>query len=401
MDYELGKRILGKAYDLGNQVKTWRRYFHEYPELGFQEFRTAEHIFSVLKQLGLRVQKGIGGTGVVGVLENGGGKTIALKADMDALPIFEETNLPYHSKNNGVMHACGHDAHMAILLGAATLLVEMKDVFEGTVKFIFQPAEEVENGGAPRLIREGVLVQPNVDAIIGLHLFNHFPSGTVGLTRGTVTAAVDNFEIEIVGKSGHGARPHETVDSVLIAAQIIFSIQTIVSRETDALEPKVITIGEINGGTAPNVIAERTRLKGTIRSLSESMRAKAAQLLMERCESVARSMGGKATVNVRKLLPPQVNHSGLYEVVRSAALACLTPEKIIDYDRPSMGGEDFSFYSQLVPGVYYRLGIYDEEKGFVSPLHSSNFDFDESVLPIGVATMAASAVEAQHLDWKK
>jgi amidohydrolase len=401
MDKKMGEWILGQAYRMAPQLQTWRRQFHQYPELGFQEFRTAETVFHALEKIGMEVRGGIGETGVVGLLENKGAKTIGLRGDMDALPIFEENECPYRSKNEGVMHACGHDAHTAILLGAATLLAQLKDNFKGSVKFIFQPAEEVENGGATRLIQEGVLEHPNVDGIIGLHLFNHFPSGTIGLTRGTVTAAVDNFEIEIVGKSGHGARPHEAVDSIIIAAQTISTIQSLVSRETDVFEPKVITVGEIHGGTAPNVVAERTRLKGTIRSLSESMRAKVSSLLSERCESIARSLGGEAVVKIRRLLPPQINHAGLYEVVRRAALTILGPEKVIDYDRPSMGGEDFSFFSQIVPGVYYRLGIFDENKGYVSPLHSSRFDFDESVLAIGAATMAASAVEALQSDWQR
>lgn len=401
MDEVRGKEILKVAYHLGDQVTAWRREFHQHPEVGFQEFHTAEVVSDVLERLGMKAQKGVGGTGVVACLENGGAKTIALRADMDALPVMEENDVPFRSKKEGVMHACGHDAHTAILLGAACLLTQIRGTFTGNVKFLFQPAEEVEEGGAERMIREGVLEDPPVDGIIGLHLFNHFPSGTVGLTRGTVTSAVDNFEIEIIGRSGHGARPHEAVDSILIASQVIHSIQSLVSRETDALDPKVITVGEISGGTAPNVIAERTRMRGTIRSLSQEMRTKVSQLLGERCEKIVNSMGGKAIVRIKKLLPPQINHPGLYEAVKRAAVACLGPEKVIDYNRPSMGGEDFSFYSQIVPGVYYRLGTWDEEKGFVSPLHSSRFNFDESILSIGVATMAASAIEALKSDWKK
>ena len=401
MNKARGKEILDLAGKLEKQVIAWRREFHRQPELGFQEFHTAETVARVLEQLGLDVRKGMGGTGVVGLLEKGGERTIALRADMDALPVSEENDVPYRSQNKGLMHACGHDGHTAILLGAASLLVQMKGTFRGNVKFIFQPAEEVEEGGAQKLIHEGVLSHPSVDGIIGLHLFNHFPSGAVGLTKGTVTAAVDNFEIEVIGKGGHGARPHEAIDSILIAGHLLHAIQSLVSRETDALDPKVITVGEINGGTAPNVIAERTRMRGTIRSLSNEMRERVSDLLRERCEKVANALGGKANVKIRKVLPPQINHKGLYEAVRRAALACLGPEKVIDYDRPSMGGEDFSYFSEIVPGVYYRLGVRDEGKGFVSPLHSPRFDFDESVLPLGVATMAASAVEALESDWQK
>jgi amidohydrolase len=401
VDKNAGRDILKLAYELRDEVTAWRREFHQHPELGFQEFHTAEVVARVLQQLGLKVQKGIGRTGVVAFLDQGGKRTIGLRADMDALPILEENDVPYRSRKEGVMHACGHDAHTAILLGAACLLTKMRNTLPGNVKFIFQPAEEVEDGGAVALIREGVLKDPPVDGIIGLHLINHFPSGSIGVARGTITAAVDNFEVEVLGRGGHAARPHEAVDSIVIAAQIIDSIQSLVTRETDSLEPKVITVGEILGGTAPNVIAGKTRMRGTIRTLTIEMRNRICRLFEERCKKIAGAMGGEASVKIKSLLPPQINHPGLYEVVKEAGLACLGEEKVIEYNRPSMGGEDFAFYSQIVPGVYFRLGTQDEEKGFVYPLHNARFNFDESILPLGVAVMATSAIMALTADWKK
>jgi len=255
MDERKGKEILNLARNLQSQLIAWRREFHQYPELGFQEFKTSEKVFHVLKDLGLKVQKDVAGTGVVALLENDGTKTIALRADMDALPVKEENDVPYRSLYEGIMHACGHDGHTAILLGAAVLLSQMKNTFSGNVKFIFQPAEEVEEGGAIAMIRAGVLEAPHVDGIVGLHLFNDFRSGSIGVTRGTVTAAVDNFTVDLIGRGGHAARPQEAVDSIAIAVQVINAIQSMISRETDAQDPKVITIGEIMGGTAPNVVA--------------------------------------------------------------------------------------------------------------------------------------------------
>jgi len=364
-----------------------------YPELGFKEFRTSKKVMEELVRLNIQATSGIGGTGVVGLLRGGQkGKTIALRADMDALPITEESEIPYRSKNPGVMHACGHDAHISILLGAASILARSRESLVGNVKLIFQPAEEIPEGGASTLIRQGVLKKPPVHAIVGLHIIPRFPSGKIVIKEGVVTAATDKFEIHIVGKSGHAARPHEAVDSIVIASQVIGSIQAMVTRETDALDPKVVSIGQISGGEAHNVIAKEVIMSGTIRTFSKETRQRVHDLIRKTCHYIAKSMGAKADVEITKGNPPQVNHSGLFKLLKTAFLESLGKERVIEYPTPSLGGEDFAFYSQKVPGCFILLGCGNNKGKGNNPLHSSHFDFDEAILPVGAAAMACSAI---------
>ena len=394
-------QLLQMASDLEDRLVQWRRDFHMYPELGFKEYRTSKKVMEELTLLNIQAASGIGGTGVVGLLRGGQkGKTIALRADMDALPITEENDVPYRSKNPGVMHACGHDAHISILLGAATILAKQRESIRGNVKLIFQPAEEISEGGASTLIRQGVLKKPPVHAILGLHIHPNFPSGIIMMKKGIVTAATDKLEIHIAGKSGHAARPHEAVDSIVIASQIIGSIQAMVTRETDALDPKIISIGRICGGEAHNVIAREVTMGGTIRTFSKKTRHRVHKLIKKRCQSIARDMGARADIKITHGNPPQVNNCKIFEVLRSAFQESLGKERVIEYQTPTLGGEDFAFYSEKVPGFFFLLGCGDNKGEGNNPLHSSHFDFDEAILPVGAAAMACCArVLTESRDW--
>jgi len=381
------------AFDLKDKLIAWRRDFHMFPELGFKEFRTSKRVLEELNRLNIETTPGIGGTGVVGLIKGRQkGRTIALRADMDALPITEENNVPYRSKNQGVMHACGHDGHTSILLGAATILAGVRENLKGNVKLIFQPAEEISEGGASTLIAEGVLKKPDVHSIVGLHIVTRFPTGMLAVKEGVVTAATDKLEIHILGKSGHAARPHETVDSIVVASQIIGSIQSMITRETDALDPKIVTIGRIYGGEAHNVIAKDVTMSGTIRTFSNETRQRVRRLLTKRCRSIARAMGAKADVNITKGNPPQVNHHGLFNVLRVALSDCMGKDSVMEFQIPSLGGEDFAFYSEKVPGFFFLLGCGDDKGEADHPLHNSCFNFDESILPKGAAAMACCAM---------
>ncbi len=389
----MNSELLKKAFDLEDQLIEWRRDFHMHPEVGFKEFRTAERVFEELTRLNIEATSGIGGTGVTGLIKGGQkGKTIALRADMDALPITEENNVPYRSKNKGVMHACGHDAHTSMLLGAATILAGLKGSLKGNVKLIFQPAEEVPEGGASTLIREGVLIKPKVNAVVGLHLVPRFPSGVVAIKEGVVTAATDKLEIRIIGKSGHAARPYEGVDSIVVASQVICSIQAMITRRTDALDPKIVSIGRICGGEAHNVIAKEVTMSGTIRTFSKEARQIVQELIRKTCQSIAQSMGAKADIEIGKGNPPQVNHPGLFKVLRAELPESLGKDSVMEYTLPSLGGEDFALYSEKVPGFFFNLGCGEGRGGVSNPLHNSRFDFDEAILPKGVAAMACCAI---------
>lgn len=389
----MDSRILKMAFDLEDQLIKWRRDFHMYPELGFKEFRTSKRVLEELTRLNIEATPGVGSTGVIGFIKGRQkGKTIALRADMDALPITEENDVPYRSKNQGIMHACGHDGHTSILLGAATILAELRGSLKGNVKLIFQPAEEIPEGGASTLINEGVLKKPDVHSIVGLHIVTRFPSGKIAIKKGVVTAATDKLEIHIQGKSGHAARPHEAVDSIIVASQIITSIQALVTRETDALEPKVISIGRINGGEAHNVIAKDVIMSGTIRTFSKETRERVHKLLRNRCKSIAREMGAKADVKITQGTPPQINHPGLFEALRVVLPEVLGKENVMEFQTPSLGGEDFAFYSEKVPGFFFLLGCGDNKGEGCYPLHSSHFDFDDSILKKGTAAMACCAM---------
>ena len=359
----------------------WRRDFHQYPELGFEEHRTSSIIAETLISFGMSPKTGVGKTGVTADLNFGEGPTIALRADMDALPMQETSGLSFSSKHDGVMHACGHDGHMAMLLGAAKILSQMDKELIGTIRFIFQPAEEGE-GGARYMIEDGCL--EGVDEIYGIHVWNYQPVGEVGAKEGPILAAADLFDIIIKGVGGHGATPQGTVDAVIVAAHLIQALQTIVSRNTNPLESTVITIGEINGGHNFNIIADKVRLAGTTRAYTKENRSMIQRRMQEIIDGVAKSFGAEITFNYTDGYPPTINHAGPVKKVLQAAGKVVGPGAGEPY--LSMGGEDFSYYLQKVPGCFFFVGSApDGQRQFSTPHHCSHFNMDESALSVGTS----------------
>ena len=366
---------------ISEHIYSYRRDFHQYPELSFQEYRTAETISKYLESFGIEHRTEVGKTGVVGEIVFGDGPTIALRADMDALPIQEVGDLKYKSKNEGVMHACGHDGHMAILLGAANALSKNKKLKKGKVRFIFQPAEEGA-GGARYMIKDGCLDQ--VDEIYGLHLWNYQPVGEIGVKNGPIMAAADMFDIIIKGKGGHGATPQGTVDAIVVASNLITMLQTIVSRNTNPLDNTVVTIGEINGGQNFNVIADEVRLTGTTRAYTENNRDMIKNRMQDIIDGVSKSFGAEIVLKYKEGYPPTVNHEDPTKLVLEAS--SMVVGKGAGYPYLSMGGEDFSYYLQKVPGCFFFVGSAPDKNNILStPHHCSHFDIDERSLLIGAS----------------
>ena len=360
-----------------------RRAVHQWPELAYKEEKTAEYVAQALRKLGIKHQTGVAQTGVVGrLMTSDNGPTVALRADMDALPITEDTGLPFASQNPGVMHACGHDGHIAILLGAAALL--KKSPPDGNVVFLFQPAEEGE-GGAKPMIEQGAL--EGVQVIFGGHIEGHHQTGEIGIKTGIHTSFTDYFEIRVTGKGGHAARPHEAIDAVVIASQIVVTIQTIISREIDPVFPSVLTIGYMRGGTVYNAIADKAVLKGTIRSTDEVVRTQITEKIKRLASSFAVLHDAEIKVVIKPGYPPVINEE------KASAYAIHVAEKLVGKDKtisiayPSLGGEDFSYYLQQVPGCFVRFGAAKEGHEMIAS-HSPRFDFDEEVLRVGAAYMS-------------
>ncbi|OBQ09054.1 MAG: peptidase M20 [Anabaena sp. LE011-02] len=368
------------------QLVEWRRQIHQKPELGFQEKITAEFIAEKLQSWGIAHQTGIAETGIVAIIKgekSGNGKVLAIRADMDALPIQEENEVPYCSQYDGVMHACGHDGHTAIALGTAYYLNQHRQDFSGTVKIIFQPAEEGP-GGAKPMIAAGVLKNPDVDAIIGLHLWNNLPLATVGVRAGALMAAVELFRCTIFGKGGHGAIPQQTVDSIVIAAQIVNALQTIVSRNINPIDAAVVTVGELHAGTAVNVIADTARMGGTVRYFNPDLAGFFKERIQQIVGGICQSHGANYDLDYIHLYPPVINDAEIAALVRSVAEEVIeTPLGIVP-ECQTMGGEDMSFFLQEVPGCYFFLGSANPEKKLDYPHHHPRFDFDETALPMGV-----------------
>ena len=364
-----------------NKIINTRRDFHKYPELAFQEKRTSKIVAEHLKNHGIKVKTKIGKTGVVGILKgNKPGPVIALRADMDALPIQETSNLSYKSVNKGIMHACGHDAHTAILLGTSEVLSKMKDKIRGEVRFIFQPAEE-GYGGARYMIKDGAL--DDVDEIYGLHVWNYQKSGTIGLQSGPVMAAADKFTITIEGIGGHGATPQGTVDAVVVASHLIQAFQTIISRNTNPLESTVVTIGQINGGYNFNIIADKIILKGTSRAYTKKNQLLIKKRMKDIIKGLEKSFGANIKLNYEDGYPPVINDIKTTSFLEKSAHNIVGKRNVI---KPylSMGGEDFSYFSNKVPGCFFFLGSAPiNEKLMQSPHHCSHFNIDESVMLIG------------------
>tara|TARA_B100001750_G_C15477626_1_gene583438 strand:- start:320 stop:1495 length:1176 start_codon:yes stop_codon:yes gene_type:complete len=360
-----------------------RRYFHKYPELSFEEYNTSKTIEKKLLDMNIDIKSGIAKTGLIGSIKGKKkGKTIALRADMDALPIQETSNISYKSVNKGVMHACGHDGHIAMLLGAAKVINDQKNKMNGTVKLIFQPAEE-GLAGAKHMIDEGAL--DGVDEIYGIHLWNYQKVGEIGVKDGPIMAAADIFEIQITGKGGHGATPHGTVDAIVVASQLINSLQTIVSRNTNPIESTVITIGMINGGYNFNVIADRVILKGTTRAYTSKNRNLIKSRMKEMIAGTEKMFGAKIKLNYKNGYPPTINDKKCSENVLNAVSKVINKKSFEPY--LSMGGEDFSYYLEKIPGCFFFIGSSPKDKKPLSiPHHCSHFDIDEDSLLIGASS---------------
>jgi amidohydrolase len=371
-----------------------RREFHQYPELGFSEFRTSKRIAQELKKLGLQVKTGIAQTGVVGILNvKKQGKTVALRADMDALPIVEQTNFSYKSKKKGLMHACGHDAHMACVIGAATILTKLKKELNGNVKFIFQPSEESPPGGAKPMIQAGALKNPNVSAIFGLHCDSAIPTGRIGVKEGAFMAQADSFDITIKGVSGHGARPHDGIDAIVIASQVIQALQTITSRKIDPVQPVVVSVGKIEGGTKRNIICDRILLLGTARSLNKEVAKRIPRLLKEIVSGITQAAGASFELRYSPGYPVLINHPQATELARGTIIRMFGKQAIFEIKKPLMGAEDFAFYLEKVPGTFLRLGIKNPKKKAIYPWHHPKFTVDEDAINIGAALLAGTAFD--------
>ena len=370
--------------DVAEQVVLDRRHLHAHPELGFQERETAAFIAERLCALGLEVQTGVAQTGVVGLLRGARpGKTVLLRADIDALPIQEQNDVPYRSQVDGVMHACGHDGHTAILLNAARVLAQRRDRLAGNVKFVFQPCEESPPGGAIKMIEEGVLENPHVDAAFGLHLGQNLPLGTIMARPGPISAASDRFAIEITGQGGHAARPHLTVDAALISAQVLVALHALVAREVNPMLPAVVTVGLIQAGTVSNVIPETGRLEGTVRTYDPELRELLARRVQEVATGIAHAMRAECVCHYQFGYPSVVNDTVMTELVASVAREVVDPDRVI-LGEQGMGGEDFAYFLQHVPGCFFRVGTRNDERGLIYGHHHPRFDIDEAALPLGI-----------------
>jgi amidohydrolase len=367
-----------------------RRHLHEHPELGMHEHETARFVADRLAALGVEdIRTGISETGVTGLIRgtaDGPGKVVLVRADMDALPIQEENDVEYRSQVDGVMHACGHDAHTAILLGVARVLMDRRDQFAGTVKLCFQPCEETGPGGAKWMIEQGVLEDPAVDACFGLHVWQVEPVGDVLVGDGPVMAASDRFDIRIQGKGGHGAMPNTCVDPIVVGMAIVNALQTIVSREVDPIDSAVVTVGEFHAGDAANVIPDTARIRGTVRSFKPEVQDHIERRIVELAEGIGAAMRAEVTAEYRRGVPATVNDPAMAAIARKAAIEVVGAEHVRP-QVPTMGGEDFSFFLQEKPGCYFFVGTNNEARGLTWGHHHPKFDIDEEALGIGIETM--------------
>lgn len=391
---DLQGRIKAYAARYFEDIRSVRHHLHAHPELSFREHATSSYVSSKLNEWGI-AHKTIACTGIVGILEgrNPGKRCIALRADMDALPIQEENDVPYRSVNAGVMHACGHDVHTSCLLGAARILNELKAEWEGTVKLIFQPGEEKHPGGASIMIEEGVLENPRPEAIFALHVFPHLPSGTTGFRGGQYMASADEIYITIEGKGGHAALPHQTVDPIVIAAQVITGLQQVVSRKSDPLTPSVLTFGKISGGFATNVIPDKVEILGTFRTMNEKWRYEAHKWIKDITEQICIANGAKVSVEIPVGYPSLYNDPALTAKAQSWASAYLGPENVHELEM-RMAAEDFSFYTLHIPGCFFRIGTNRDNSEFLAPVHNSHFNINEEALEVGMGMMAWMAANA-------
>jgi hippurate hydrolase len=365
-----------------------RHHLHAYPELSYQEFQTSAFVQQKLSSAGIPFHV-MAETGVVGTIEgrNPGKRVIALRADMDALPIREENNVPYKSRNDGVMHACGHDVHTTILLGASTILQELRGEWEGTVKLIFQPGEEKNPGGASLMIKEGVLKDPMPQAIFGLHVHPGLEVGKLSFRGGMVMASADEIYITIRGKGGHAAAPHQTVDTILVASHLVVALQQIISRNRNPLSPSVLSITSVQGGHTTNVIPSEVKLMGTFRAMDEEWRFRAHDLIRRLATDLVHGMGAEIDLHIDVGYPMVYNNEALDAVARAEASSYMGPGNVLETE-VRLGAEDFGYYTRQIPGCFYRLGVMNAAKGIMSGVHTPTFNIDESAIEIGVGMMA-------------
>ncbi len=389
----LKDRIKSLAQAHKQEVIDLRRHLHSHPELSFKEFQTAAFVADKLKEIGITQIESKATTGWSALIEgkNPGKKVVALRADMDALPIIEANEVPYKSQNPGVMHACGHDAHTASLLGAAKILYEVRDQFEGTIKLIFQPGEEIIPGGASLMIKDKVLENPRTNSILGQHVMPMIPAGKVGFRSGLYMASADELYLTIKGKGGHGAMPETFIDPVLISAHLLVALQQIVSRVANPKIPSVLSFGRVEALGATNIIPNEVKIQGTFRTLDEAWRAKAHEKMRQIAEGIVEGMGGQLDFEIRKGYPFLKNNPELTARSVAAAQAYLGAENVLDLDI-WMAAEDFAYFSQEIDGCFYRLGTRNEARGITSGVHTPTFDIEEEALEIGAGLMAWLAV---------
>jgi amidohydrolase len=394
MNPELIQHIQKRSNELFHKVKAHREHIHMHPELSFSEHNTMQYVSEELTKIGIEHETGIGGTGICAVIRpsrpSASDSCIALRADLDALPILEENDVPYRSKSEGVMHACGHDVHTAILLGAAEILWELRESLHQSVKLIFQPGEEKNPGGASLMIAEGVLKNPDVSEIIALHVFPELETGSVGFKDGIYMASCDEIYITIHGKGGHGALPHNCIDPIVIGANLILQLQQIVSRKCDPKIPCVLSFGHFEALGATNVIPERAHIKGTFRTMNEAWREEALKLIETMTRSLVESNGAKVEIEISHGYPFLENDPLTTQKMRTKAEVFLGKEHVIELPI-RLTAEDFSFYSQIVPACFFRLGVRNESKGIVHGVHHPKFDIDPQALITGVQMMTIAA----------
>jgi amidohydrolase len=389
----IDSKIKRLAQEYASETIANRRYLHTNPELSFQEYNTARFVAQKLRDIGLTPQEGIADTGVVAIIEgkNPESKVVGLRADMDALPIYEKNDVPYKSINEGVMHACGHDVHTSSLLGTAKILYQLREEFEGTVKLVFQPAEEKAPGGASIMIKEGVLENPAPNSMVGQHVAPNIPVGKIGFREGMYMASTDELYLTIKGKGGHGAMPDQLIDPVLIASHVIVSLQQIISRNRKPANPSVLSFGRFIADGVTNVIPNEVTIQGTFRCMDEEWREDGLRRMKKMAEGITEAMGGICDFEIVKGYPFLKNHPELTRRMKNEAIEYMGAANVVDLDL-WMAGEDFAFYSQVVDSCFYRLGTRNEARGIVSGVHTPTFDVDETALEIGPGLMSWLAI---------
>jgi amidohydrolase len=387
--------IRHQSVEIASEVVRYRRHLHANPELSYQEHQTMAFVADLLKSFGIEPQTGIGGTGVVALIRGRQGESnrvTALRADMDALPIQEASEVSYKSTMPGVMHACGHDVHTASLLGTARILMQHVSGFSGTVKLLFQPGEEKNPGGASYMIRDGALKNPSPTSIIGQHVMPLLPVGTIGFREGKYMASSDEIYIRVIGKGGHAAAPELTIDPVVIGSYIILALQQVISRNANPRQPTVLSFGRFIADGITNIIPDEVNLAGTFRALDEQWREQGLQKIKTIAQQVAIAMGGRCEVEVSRGYPCLINNPELTQRIKASAQAYVGAKNVVDIDL-TLGSEDFAYYSQVIPASFYRLGTRNESKGITSYVHTPTFDIDEDALKIGPGLMAWMALQ--------